>query len=1351
MTELPKLKFLNFREHAASRTMWLGSMELSFLPIWTLDRSTNKFMKQNVNISEAVLKCFDEIVVNSVDVYVRNINMPTDKGGPVTIIKVWFDTNTGEITVYNDGAGMPVYQVEELENMWSVQGLIAREFSGTNFDDKADPDRVTGGINGLGMKLINANSIKFEAETIDWSRKKYYKQLCQDHMNIINPPTVIDLPNGKGTSKLTASQKTPHTSISFIPDYDKLCRKTKDEESVDWIRDPVNATAMEKCIESRMYQIAAFISSINYRYDQEHRIEYKKKARVFFNDKEIKIKNTNSFAQMFVDESVYVELETPDTAEDDNRIKFPWYISIGLSTSTATGKGGKEKYNFEQVTLVNGIYLQDGGTHVTMLLTKLHKALEAKMTALVNSNKMEVTEAMKNTLKNLLFLVNCRHIPVPSFAGQTKTAIKIGAADQATMRKMYDFPKAFIDKVWNMVKTKFEYICIQKELDSNKKKKKRHIRKYERAEKLGPMSWLGVMEGDSAEQTIADIITHKNSPVSRKKMGTYNIQGVPPNVLKKIKEIKINGETKYLMDGDLKHNIAFNGLCDALELDFSEDYYYSDTNGEIDPDRRAKGDVAFKKLNYGFVLICTDQDLDGIGQICSLILVYFICFFPHLVKRGFVGRLATPIIRVYFKDGTVINFYSEREFDAWVVRTYGSEPGALDRLEDAGGKVSYYKGLAGHTHEEVIKDIGANFLKNVYVYTWDDATRARMDVMYGDETKERKVVLTTPMTHEYSEENMRAQRIPCSDHFDIETKSFQLDFMRRKLKSAIDGLIPSQRKALAGARAMFRNKNEVTQVYQVTGDVTKRMKYQHGEASMNGTIIMMAQIFTGSGHIPVFMPISNGFGGRKNGRSVTGSPRYIKTKYNNKAMDLIFPREDDCLLEYVYEDGKRCEPKYYVPIIPYSILETSTTTGAGWKIDVWARDFKYTMYNLRQMIKFNYPEPAGKPYPMQGKAWIPPGMRVVTGKFTTGSTISEICLGSWNWDADKRIIHVTQLPLKIWSYPFKCHLMGINPANGKTEDLDGNPFPCKDLIDGDIMDNTGNDLNDLKIKLKEGAYETICEQYGNEFISPIEAYLEMSQQMAPHLNMINSEDYITEFKTYESVMEYWFVLRKDLYSARLIRQIILLKLKILYHENMLRFIYMDALGVISLDKDLEEDERIQILENAPNVPIELLREGDKKKCNAKYEIKAFTKFNKTKLFEPGYLKSDKLEYTILAVDSNYNYIDAITIGQKSKKSIAKLESDLQDLRNELEQLENITWKELWISELDKVEKVITEGIRTKWLFGQKPHTFKGANDDEQHSGNGESKSKAKANATKPPKACGKKKKVATEEVEFDEA
>jgi DNA gyrase/topoisomerase IV subunit B len=185
--------------------MWKGSRTVSENSYWVL--KDKKFIRQNISISEALLKCFDEILVNAIDQYIEIAGYPEEVGGDVDFIKVWFDKKTGAITITNSGKGMPVY-VDDKIGKYVVEGFITVEYGGTNLEDKVNPERVTGGMNGLGMKLVNVDSNYFEVETVDFIRKKYYKQICRDRMEVIEEPRIVNLEKSEGLS--TAQKKTAY-------------------------------------------------------------------------------------------------------------------------------------------------------------------------------------------------------------------------------------------------------------------------------------------------------------------------------------------------------------------------------------------------------------------------------------------------------------------------------------------------------------------------------------------------------------------------------------------------------------------------------------------------------------------------------------------------------------------------------------------------------------------------------------------------------------------------------------------------------------------------------------------------------------------------------------------------------------------------------------------------------------------------------------------------------------------------------------------------------------------------------------------------------------------------------------
>ena len=112
-------------------------------------------------------------------------------------------------------------------------------------------------------------------------------------------------------------------------------------------------------------------------------------------------------------------------------------------------------------------------------------------------------------------------------------------------------------------------------------------------------------------------------------------------------------------------------------------------------------------------------------------------------------------------------------------------------------------------------------------------------------------------------------------------------------------------------------------------DVSEHSGYHHGEASLNGTIINMAQNFMGSNNINLFCPTDN-------------SVQDFKVKILHLKIYLyklesitrfIFPKEDDVILEYIDDDGQMVEPIYYAPILPM-ILNGTKGIGTGFSTEI---------------------------------------------------------------------------------------------------------------------------------------------------------------------------------------------------------------------------------------------------------------------------------------------------------------------------------------------------------------------------------------------------------------------------------
>jgi DNA topoisomerase II len=80
----------------------------------------------------------------------------------------------------------------------------------------------------------------------------------------------------------------------------------------------------------------------------------------------------------------------------------------------------------------------------------------------------------------------------------------------------------------------------------------------------------------------------------------------------------------------------------------------------------------------------------------------------------------------------------------------------------------------------------------------------------------------------------------------------------------------------------------------------------HGDQSLAGIIIGMAQDFVGSNNISLLEPRGQ-FGTRCRGGEDAADAAYIYTRLA-PITRLIFPKDDDVLLDYLNEDGNSIEP-----------------------------------------------------------------------------------------------------------------------------------------------------------------------------------------------------------------------------------------------------------------------------------------------------------------------------------------------------------------------------------------------------------------------------------------------------------
>jgi DNA topoisomerase-2 len=196
-------------EHILKRPdSYVGPVEQGTEPYWILDGST--FTKKNLKYSPALLKIFDEILVNAID---RNSLHPKQ----VNSISVSIDKETGSVTIENNGplGGIGV-RMHEKEGLWNPELVFGHLLTSTNYDDSQK--RIVGGRNGYGAKLANIYSTDFSVIIKDHETKQTYTQKWSKNMTVCDPPKI------KKHSGATSS-----VSITFTPEWKRFGMSKMDD------------------------------------------------------------------------------------------------------------------------------------------------------------------------------------------------------------------------------------------------------------------------------------------------------------------------------------------------------------------------------------------------------------------------------------------------------------------------------------------------------------------------------------------------------------------------------------------------------------------------------------------------------------------------------------------------------------------------------------------------------------------------------------------------------------------------------------------------------------------------------------------------------------------------------------------------------------------------------------------------------------------------------------------------------------------------------------------------------------------------------------------------------------------
>ena len=496
MTTKEKVKKLTHREHILhSPDTYVGSVEATTDELWYYDSENKKMVKSSLTYVPGEYKLYDEIVVNSVDQYIRLMEMSRKNKDlfPVKNIKINVDIETGIISVYNDGEGISAedseHKDEKTKKFIKIPELIfGNLLTSTNYD-KQEIKHV-GGKNGYGAKLANIYSLEFTIETVDKVLGKKYIQTFYDNMTRKDKP------------KLTSHKSKPYTRITYKPEYTRFKSEglTKD---------------MLTIMEKRAYDIAAYTDT---------------GLNVYFNGKKIECNNFEKYINLYIGSK-------QENTRIHEKINDRWEIAAAMNPEEI----------FDQVSFVNGIHTSKGGKHVDYIVNQLCKKLSEYI------KKKAKVEVKPNYIREILIVFIKCTIDNPSFTSQTKETLSTPIAQFGSKCEINN---KFIDKLAKSgVMERVLEIAVQKDNKSLKKLDGKKQTRLKGIPKLDDANFAGTKkskectiiftEGDSAKATaLAGLAV-----VGRDRYGVFPLKGKVLNVddIKNLKKIMQNAEINNII------------------------------------------------------------------------------------------------------------------------------------------------------------------------------------------------------------------------------------------------------------------------------------------------------------------------------------------------------------------------------------------------------------------------------------------------------------------------------------------------------------------------------------------------------------------------------------------------------------------------------------------------------------------------------------------------------------------------------------------------------------------------------------------------------------------------------------
>ena len=585
----------------------------------------------------------------------------------------------GTITVRDDGRGIPV-DMHKGEKMSAAEVIMTQLHAGGKFDH--DSYKVSGGLHGVGVSVVNALSEKLELNIFRDSKE--YSIIFKDG-NAVKPLKQI------GKTKKTG------TRITFLPSK-KIFSSTKFSSTV---------------LQKRMRELAFLNKGINITLIDNTASKPKEFVNRYEGGILEFVKFINQKKPILVNKNEKEVFKKPIfiTAQKNN-------VMVECSLEWNAG------YSEEVLAFTNNIHQKDGGTHLLGFRSALTRVIN-KYSSEKNANKRNRVTISGDDIKEGLTAVLSIKMQDPKFSSQTKDKLVSSEIRLIVESIIGDKISTWFDQNPGVTRSILEKITQAAIARDVARKARDSVRRKGAIELSGLPGKLADCQISKKEGTELFIVEGDSAGGSAKQGRMREYQAVLPLRGKILNTYVGNGVKKNGANGsDGDHTTkALAKMMSSTEIVTL-----------INALGTGSKDFDLENLRYDKIIIMTDADVDG-SHIRTLLLTFFNNNpFNQLIENGHLYLAQPPLFKVT-KGSKVAYIKDEKNLENYILKT---SEGTNKKIKK--GSKEFIKFMEEQKQKLSIqrfKGLGEMNPKELWQTTLDPENRTLLKVQYSKGTKEK--------------------------------------------------------------------------------------------------------------------------------------------------------------------------------------------------------------------------------------------------------------------------------------------------------------------------------------------------------------------------------------------------------------------------------------------------------------------------------------------------------------------------------------------------------------------------------------------------------------------------------------